>query len=952
MRRTIRINGARENNLKNVDVEIKRDALTVITGVSGSGKSSLAYDVLFSEGQRRLLDSLSAFSKRWIPQPRRAKVDSIEGLSPVIAIMQGRTAYNPRSTVGTKTDIFSYLRLLFCVMGEGACPYCGKSFPIKTVDQIVERVQTLPAGIPLEIRTIVTRIYGQEDETLFTRLRSRGYRHVVVKGESFDTADTIPFIDDDTLIEVIIDRLVVTKNLREQLEVTAQEAMRIGGGFLRFEVDDSALSSDQVKSFYEDFICPEHHIGLQALEPFYFSFNDPDSSCRTCRGLGKTFKADPRIIVKDPHKSLRKGALVDNYLVLSTKHPGRYTMLYSLAQHYGFSLEVPFNELPEAARQLLFFGTGGEKIKLIDPPDAERPLRHPGMMVTYEGMVNRIDRWYKQHREQGDAISKDYHVVRKVMAEVVCPDCGGTRYRKQRLWVRLGGETIHALATKPLDKLCQFLEALPIPPEKGTIGGPVVQELVSRLRMLEEIGAGYLSLDRNVNTLSGGETQRVQLTTQIGSGLMGMLYILDEPSIGLHPRDSHKIINTLMRLRDIGNTVVVIEHDVDTIRSADEIIEMGPGPGVSGGRVVAQGTLEEIKGSLTGQFLNGTRQIAVPPQRRSPDGRWLKVVGARQHNLKNMTLKIPLGVFISVTGVSGSGKSSLIHDVLYRALFSHLHDPRILPGDVDRVEHMDLVDSIINIDQSSIGRIVTSNPATYIGIFDHIRKLFADTPLARERDYSRATFSFNSPTGGGRCEECKGRGVIITPLQFMPDVETVCPLCRGDQYQQEVLEVLWQGKNITEVLKLTFEEAAGFFEGQKAILRKVNVINELGLGYLQLGQLVATLSGGEAQRIKLVKELAKLKRGHKLYILDEPTTGLHLADIQKLLDCLNKLVDAGHTVIVIEHNMDVIKTADWVIDLGPEGGDEGGFLVAAGTPEEVASVEASYTGQFLKNYLR
>jgi len=955
MRKTIKITGASENNLKNIDVEIQRDVLTVITGVSGSGKSSLAYDILYSEGQRRLLDSLSTFSRKFIPQPRKAKVESIEGLSPVIAIMQQRTAYNPRSTVGTTTDVYDYLRLLFTVLGRGNCPYCDNTFPTKTIEQITERIQNLPPGTRLEIRTPVTKIYGEDYDYLFTELRTHGYQQVVIEGQLYETSSDIPLGETkDYLIEVVVDRLAVREDMREQIEAIAQAALRVGGGFMRFELDTAALNPEDAKTFYEDFTCPEHHIGLQALEPFYFSFNDPDSSCRTCRGLGNMFRAEPRLILKNPDKSLKGGALVDNYLVLNDKHPYRYTIMYSLAQHYGFSLDTPFKELPEEVKQVLFYGTKGEKFKLVHPPDAERESRHLGQEIAYEGMVNQINRWYRRRHEQGNTVSNDYHVVRKLMVEVDCPDCGSSRYKKQRLWVTLGGENINALATMPISKLLKFLGDLRIPPDKKMVGESVLKEVTIRLEMLKNIGVEYLSLDRNVNSLSGGETQRVQLTTQVGSGLMGMMYILDEPSIGLHPRDSYRIIDTLKRLRDIGNTVIVIEHDLDTMKASDQIIEMGPGPGLSGGRVVFQGSIDEIeksKESLTWSYLSGRRRISTPTSRRAPNGKWINIEGARQHNLKNLSVDFPLGLFTCVTGVSGSGKSSLVHDILFRTLHSQLYDPRVVPGKVDKVKHVDLVDSIINIDQSTIGRTVTSNPATYIGIYGSIRDLFAEAPASKKRNYTRATFSYNSPTGGGRCEECKGRGVIVTPLQFMPDVETVCPACKGRRYRREILEVNWRGLSIADVLDLSFQEAGEFFSDQPAILRKLDVINQLGLGYLKLGQTVTTLSGGEAQRIKLVKELAKVKHGNKLYILDEPTTGLHLADIQRLLDCLNILVDAGNTVIVIEHNLEVIKTADWVIDLGPEGGDEGGYLVAEGTPEEVAAIKESYTGQFLKEVL-
>ncbi len=954
-RRTIAVKGARQNNLQNIDVEIPRETLTVITGVSGSGKSTLAYDVIYAEGQRRLLDSLSAFSRRWIPQSQRADVDFVFGLSPVVAIMQRTGANNPRSTIGTMTDIYDYLRLLFCVAGTARCPYCGNAFPIKTVDQIIDRVQALPAGTSVEIRAPVVKLFGHDYAHLFAELRQRGYRRLVIDGRPYDSGDRIDMDEDDRAytIEVILDRVIVQEDVRHLLERTFELGMRVGEGFLSFELSHPDLPPESLASFYDDLACPRHHVAMRELEPYYFSFNDPDSACRTCGGLGTYLKADPRVIVVDGRKSIRQGALTNTFV--NMKHPYRYTLFYSLAQHYGFRLDVPWEELPADVRETILYGTRADLFELIEPPDVSKRVPQVGQRIGYEGLVNRIDRWYRKMREQGRPISADSYISRQAMTERVCPDCQGTRLQPQRLRVTVGGKSIHELGDLPLTDLQAFLERLTVPGEKRTVGETVVREILNRVRLLIEVGVGYLSLNRNVGTISGGEAQRVRLSTQIGSGLMGMLYILDEPSIGLHTRDSYRIIDTLKRLRDIGNTVIVVEHDVETICAADHIVEMGPGPGLHGGQIVAQGSVEEIRSSaasLTGQYLSGRRQIAVPPVRRSPNGTWLRIVGARENNLKDVTVKIPLGVFICVTGVSGSGKSSLIHDVLYRTLHHRLHDRRTIPGEVDTVEGNENVASVINIDQSPIGLHATSSPATYTKVFDRVRDLFAATPAAQSRGYSKYTFSFNSnQMGGGRCEECKGIGIVVTPLQFMPDMESVCPVCKGLRFRKDVLEIKYRDRSIADVLALSIEEALDLFHDCRPVARKLRVLNQLGLGYLKLGQPSNTLSGGEAQRIKLATELAKVKHGHRLYILDEPTTGLHLADIQRLLDCLSGLVDAGHTVLVIEHNLDVIKTADYIIDLGPEGGSEGGYVVAQGTPEQVAQVATSYTGQYLARVL-
>jgi excinuclease ABC subunit A len=953
MRKTIEVKGARENNLKNINVEIPRETLTVITGVSGSGKSSLAYDVVYGEGQRRFLESLSAFSRRFIPQAKRADVDFVFGLSPVVAITQSRGVSNPRSTVGTMTDIYDYLRLLFCVMGTAQCPYCRREFPIKTVDQIIERVLALPQGTRVEIRAPVVKVYGEDYAYLFDELRQHGYRKLVIGGRRYDSGDKIELHEQrDYAIQAVLDSVVVKGDMRSQLQTTLARGLRVGEGFLCFELSGAEdLSPERRAEFYDDMACPEHHVAMRELEPYYFSFNDPDSGCRTCGGLGTYFKADPRLIVVNPNKSIRQGALTNTFL--SVGHPYKYMLLYSLAQHYDFGMDVPFKDLSDEAQNVILYGTGGERFELVEPPDATKRAPQVGQRIAYEGIVHQIDHWYKRQRERGAPLSSDSYLLRRVMSERTCPDCGGTRLKPQRLFVTIEGQNICELGDMPLGDLKRFLEGLPIPADKRAVVQAIVQELLTRVSLLVDIGVGYLGLNRNVSSISGGETQRVRLSTQIGSGLMGMMYILDEPSIGLHPRDGYRIINTMKRLRDVGNTVIVVEHDVETMHAADHIIEMGPGPGVHGGQVVAQGAVAEIMASpasLTGQYLSGRKRIPLPATRRSPNGHTLTILGARQNNLKNLNVEIPLGVHVCVTGVSGSGKSSLIHDILYKTLHARLHDRRTLPGDTDAVQGIENVDSVINIDQSPIGRHATSNPATYVGIFDRIRRLFAATPGAQAAGFAHTTFSFNS-NQGGRCEECVGRGVIVTPLQFMPDVETVCPLCHGKRFRKDVLEITYQGKNVAQVLDMSFEEAADFFQNHAYIARRVGMLNRLGLGYLKLGQPSNTLSGGEAQRVKLATELAKVKRGHKLYILDEPTTGLHLADIQRLLDCLNGLVDDGHTVLVIEHHLDVIKTADHIIDLGPEGGNEGGYVVAQGTPEEVAQVPESYTGQYLKQVL-
>ena len=952
MRTTIEVRGARENNLKNVNVEIPREALTVITGVSGSGKSSLAFDVIYGEGQRKLLDSLSSFSRHFIAQPRKADVDFVFGLSPVVAIMQQRGVSNPRSTVGTMTDTYDYLRLLFCVAGVGHCPYCDRPIPTKTAEQVIERIASLPQGTVVELRAPVYRIYDEPYRRLFDELRERGYRRFVIDGEPYDSGNTLPLRENDThRIEVVVDRLALVGDVHRPLITTLEAAKHVGQGLLRVEVVESELSEPELAGFYAGIGTCEHHFVFHDLEPYYFAFNDADSACRTCGGLGTILKGDPRKIVTKPKNTLRKRAITNT--LMNLENPDRFALLYSLAKHGGFDLDTPYEELPDTAKDLLLYGTRGETFEMLEPPGSSKRVRQAGQHITFDGFVGQFERWAKRMRDRGESVHSDSYIGRQLMSEEVCPDCSGTRLLPQRMLVRIEEQTIQDLVTLPLDQFRQLLNDVTLPADIPQAGATVLSDLKTRLDLLLDIGLGYLSLGRGSSTLSGGESQRVRLSTQIGSGLMGMLYVLDEPSIGLHPRDSERIIHTLKRLRDIGNTVIVVEHDPDTIRAADHIVEMGPGPGVHGGTIVAQGTLDDLAAcptSPTGRYLGGQAAIPLPTARRAGNGRSIVVRGARENNLRNIDVEIPLGLLVCVTGVSGSGKSSLIDGVLYKTLHSTLQDQRMRPGQADRIEGIENVNSVIHIDQSPIGRSSRSNPATYTGIFDRIRRLFAETEEAQAAGYTHSTFTYNA-NRSGRCEECRGEGVIVTPLQFLPDIETVCPACNGRRFKEEVLDIKLRGKNVADILEMSFEDAESFFADDRAIARKIGVINGLGLGYLELGQASNTLSGGEAQRVKLAAELAKQKHGHRVYILDEPTTGLHLADIQRLLDSLNGLVEAGHTVIVIEHNLEVIKCADYIIDLGPEGGTGGGELVAAGTPEKIAQVDGSHTGRHLRAVL-
>jgi excinuclease ABC subunit A len=958
VRQSITVQGARENNLKNITVDIPRDKLTVITGVSGSGKSSLAFDVIFGEGQRKFLESMSSsYARRYVPQLKKPDVDFVYGLSPVVSIEQKTGTPNPRSTVGTMSDVYDHLRQLFATAGTPHCPKCRRPLVQKTAAQIAERILTLPEGTRVDLYAPVSRLFGEEYTVLFDEMRDRGYRRLRIDGELCDTSDRIEL--DEHIpheLEVLVDTFEVSRDIYKQLVLSLEAGVKLGEGFIRADPSGPKLTEETVHRFQQGFSCEEHRYAAGELQPHYFSFNDPDSACRTCFGLGSYKYAQPVLMIASREKSIRKGALLDRIYKLTNTRSWRNMIIYSLSVHYGFSLDTPLKDYPPDIWDILFYGTKGERFPFAGSEDNRQDpwiQQHVGKMFTYDGIVGDIDRWYRNSRRKQDLKGYEESMFNLVMVEQTCPECSGKRFKQERQLITVGGITITDAGTMPLDELHEFLKALTLPEHKRLVGEQILQELTTRIGLLREIGLDYLHLDRRSDTLSGGEAQRIRLSTQIGSGLMGMLYVLDEPSIGLHPRDSRRMIDTLQLLRDTGNTVLIVEHDVETISAADHVIEIGPGPGQHGGSVVAEGTLAEIAAnpnSVTGPYLSGRKQITGPAERRKPGADKLRIVGARENTLKNIDVDIPLGVLTCVTGVSGSGKSSLINDVLYEALYKHFHDARIIPGAHDRIEGIDLISGVINIDQSPIGRSPTSNPATYVGFYDRIRKVFAAQELASVRGYTDSHFSFN--TKGGRCEECKGYGTVTSQLLFMADIEQVCPSCKGARFTPDVLEVTYLGKTISDVLEMPIEEAEMFFSAEKTIVHKLKVLNELGLGYLKLGHSATLLSGGEAQRVKLAAELGKIKRGaHNLYIFDEPTTGLHLADIQKLLDCLNRLVDAGHTVVVIEHHLDVIKTADYVIDLGPEAGRGGGTVTAVGTPEDIAREERSYTGQFLKSVL-
>jgi excinuclease ABC subunit A len=951
-RTTIAVQGARVHNLKDVSLEIPRDQLIVVTGLSGSGKSSLAFDTIYAEGQRRYLESLSNFSRLFIAQVAKPDVDFVFGLSPVISIEQKTVASNPRSTVGTMTDIAGYLNLLFATVGQPHCPRTGEPAPARSASQILEAILSLPAGAEVELRAPVFKVYGEELDFVFTEVRKKGCRRLIVDGKTVDLAAELD-LDAARVktMDAIVDRVVVGPGHEKAIRAGIAAALLVGDGLMQMQVVKGAKA--EAERFYRGLCSPTYHFVYGDVGPEWFVFNKPTGACRTCGGLGMYKVTHPELLIPDPRRSVRGGCFVkEAFRYNPDTWDGR--IMYSLSQALPFSLDMAWDQLSDVVRNALLYGIE-QKIRVTTPPEAkEKRADWDGKEIGFGGIARRIERHYRRYRQRGEASSGMEAWLDKVMVEHTCPDCNGARVRSARLLFTVGGKTIHDVGRLNFDELHAFLGTIKPSGRGADAGRQVLKEIRGRLDLLLGIGLDYLNLDRRSGTLSGGEAQRIRLSTQIGSGLMGMLYVLDEPSIGLHPKDNVKMIATLKSLRDIGNTVIVVEHDEDTIRAADHVVEMGPGPGVHGGTVVVQGDLADVlacKASPTGQYLSGRRSIATPKKRRPGNGKALVVRGARENNLKNVDVTIPLGLMAAITGASGSGKSTLIKEVLYKALWKRLVDTRTLPGEHDAVDGMGHVHKVVNIDQSPIGRNSRSNPATYIGFYDAIRDLFTRAPLSVERGYKSGRFSFN--VKGGRCEECQGEGVITTHLSFMPDVEVTCGACKGDRFNGETLEVTVRGKTITDVLNMSVEEAMPFFAADPAVGKKIEVLNDLGLGYLTLGQSATTLSGGEAQRIKIATELSKLQRAkHTLYILDEPTTGLHLADVERLLESLNRLADAGHTVLLIEHHLDVIKTADWVIDLGPEGGHAGGEVVATGTPEQIGACKRSHTGRFLKARLR
>ncbi|MGA3023128.1 MAG: excinuclease ABC subunit UvrA [Bryobacteraceae bacterium] len=953
-RTTIAVQGARVHNLKNVSLELPRDRLIVVTGLSGSGKSSLAFDTIYAEGQRRYMESLSTFAKRFVSQVAKPDVDFVYGLSPVISIGQKTTGSNPRSTVGTMTDISSYLNLLFATIGEPHCPRTGERVASRTPNQILEAVLALREGAEIELRAPVFKVYGEELDFVFTEVRKKGCRQLIVDGKRLDLAEELSLDEPEvTDMDAVVDRVMVGRKHEKAIKAAIAATLLVGDGLMQIQVLKGA-SKNEAGRFYKGLCSATHHHVYGGIEPEYFMFNNPESACRTCGGLGVHKITHPELLIPDPKRSIRGGCFVkEAYRYNPDTWDGR--IMYTLATVLKFSLDAPWEKLPQTVRHSILYGLDGRKLRTTSPPESKVKRddwdKHE---IGFGGIARRIERNYRRYRQRGEASSGMEEWLDRVMVERTCPDCNGTRLRATRLLFTIAGKTVHDVGALNFDELYTFLGSLRPAGRGADAGRQVVAEIRRRVELLLGIGLDYLNLNRRSGTLSGGESQRIRLSTQIGSGLMGMLYVLDEPSIGLHPKDNVKMIATLESLRDIGNTVIVVEHDEDTIRAADHIVEMGPGPGVHGGEVVVQGTLEDVlkcKTSPTGQFLSGKRSIPTPLRRRQGTGKTLTVRGARENNLKSVDVTFPLGRLIAVTGASGSGKSTLINEILYKALWKRLVDTRTLPGDHDGIDGADHVHKVVNIDQSPIGRNSRSNPATYIGFYDTIRDLFSRTAFSVERGYTPGRFSFN--VKGGRCEECQGEGVITTQLYFMPDVEVTCAVCKGARFSAETLDVTLRGKTITDILNMPVEEGVAFFASEPAISKKIEVLNDLGLGYLTLGQSATTLSGGEAQRIKIAAELARLQRSkHTVYILDEPTTGLHLADVERLLECLNRLVDAGHTVIVIEHHLDVIKTADYVIDLGPEGGHAGGEIVATGVPEEVASCRESHTGRYLRARLR
>ena len=933
------IKGAREHNLKNIDVTLPRDKLIVMTGLSGSGKSSLAFDTIYADGQRRYMESLSSYARQFLGQMEKPDVDDIQGLSPAISIDQKTTSRNPRSTVGTVTEIYDYLRLLYARIGIPHCPVCGRPITQQTVDQMVDEILKLPQGTRFQVLAPVVRGRKGTQQKEFEAARRGGFARVRVDGNLYDLDEEISLEKNNKhTVEVVVDRLVLNGDIHTRLADSLETALGLTGGLVSIDV----IGGEEMM-FSQSYACPDHGISIDELSPRMFSFNNPFGACETCTGLGTFMKVDPALILPNKKLSIREGGIKASGWYYAE---GSVSEMYyiALGKKYGFTLDTPICEMSEEAVQALLYGTNGEKLEMTRETD-----RGSGRYVNdFEGIVNNLERRFRETNSQWMK-----EEIQGFMTGMECPSCHGDRLKPTSLAVTVGGVNISQFTQMSVRQELEFLDQLQLNDREHMIADGILKEVRERLRFLQNVGLDYLTLARSAATLSGGESQRIRLATQIGSALTGVLYVLDEPSIGLHQRDNSKLIATLKRLRDLGNTLVVVEHDEETMREADWIVDIGPGAGVHGGELVAEGTVEDIckvERSITGQYLSGRKKISVPEKRRTFNGHYLEIIGATQNNLKNVSVKIPLGVMTCVTGISGSGKSSLINEILYKRLSADLNGARIKPGAHKDMKGLEWVDKVIGIDQSPIGRTPRSNPATYTGVFSDIRNVFAQTQDAKMRGYNPGRFSFN--VKGGRCEACEGDGILKIEMHFLPDIYVPCEVCKGARYNRETLEVKYKGKTIADVLDMTVEEACTFFENIPRIHRKIQTLVDVGLGYIKMGQSATTLSGGEAQRVKLALELAKRETGQTVYILDEPTTGLHVADVHKLVKVLDKLVDAGNTVIIIEHNLDIIKRADHIIDLGPEGGSAGGEIVAQGTPEEVAQNPASFTGQYLKPLLK
>lgn len=938
--KNIFVKGACEHNLKNVDISIPRDKLIVFTGLSGSGKSSLAFDTIYAEGQRRYVESLSSYARQFLGQMEKPKIDYIEGLSPAISIDQKTTSKNPRSTVGTVTEIYDYLRLLYARIGIPHCPVCGREISRQSVDTIVDKILELPEGTKIQILSPI--VMGRKGEYVkeLESARKSGFVRVRVDSITYDLSEKITMDKNKKHnIEVIVDRLVIKEGIKSRLTDSVETATNLSNGLL---IVDVIGGEEQLYS--QNYACPEHGVSIEELSPRMFSFNNPFGACQKCAGLGVSYKVSEDLVVPDKKLSIRQGAIkASGWSVADGGSTIAQMYFEGLANEYGFSLDVPYKELPAEARKVLMYGTKGKKIKMT----RKNAYGEGTYLTDFEGVINNVERRYNETTSEYSRGE-----IEQLMTVEDCPDCGGARLKKESLCVTVGGINIYEFSKKSIKDALTFIENLKLSEREMMIADAILKEIKNRMNFLVSVGLEYLTLTRSSGTLSGGESQRIRLATQIGSSLMGVLYILDEPSIGLHQKDNAKLLDTLKELRDLGNTLIVVEHDEETMLSADYIVDIGPGAGIHGGNVVCSGTVDDImkcENSITGQYLSGKKKIPVPEKRRTGNGKYLEIFNASEHNLKSIDVKIPLGEFVCVTGVSGSGKSSLVNEIIYKRLATELNGAKKFAGKHDEMIGVENLDKVIDIDQSPIGRTPRSNPATYTGVFTDIRELFAMTADAKAKGYKANRFSFN--VKGGRCEACQGDGIVKIEMHFLPDIFVPCEVCHGSRYNRETLEVRYKGKTIYDVLEMTVEEAVDFFSAVPKIHKKLNTLYDVGLGYVKLGQSATTLSGGEAQRVKLATELSKTSTGKTIYILDEPTTGLHTADVHRLIEVLQKLVDKGNTVLVIEHNLDVIKTADYIIDLGPDGGDNGGTIVATGTPEDVSKCEQSYTGQYLKKLI-